>query len=279
MVKFTKMHGLGNDFILVDMQEEVLLEAPSRLARAICHRQYGVGADGLVLVHNSSRADCRMQIFNADGSEAESCGNALRCVAKFVYDRGRARGDIVTVEALAGLYTIEVTPRGGSAELMKVNMGPPRFEPAAMPALVDGLGPVLDLPLRTAKALYQGVLVNTGVPHVVIFVPTLEGFDFMDEGRQIEQNPLFPRGINVDFVEVVRPDFLVAKVWERGAGPTLACGTGASAVLAAAYLTGRSARSATVVLPGGELYIEWRESDGCVYMLGPAVSVFTGSYV
>ena len=273
------MHGLGNDFILVDMQEEVLLEAPSRLARAICHHQYGVGADGLVLVHSSARADCRMQIFNADGSEAESCGNALRCVAKFVYDRHHARGSIVTIEALAGLYTIEVTPRGGSAELMKVNMGPPRFAPAAMPALVDGLGPVLDLPLRTAKALYQGVLVNTGVPHVVIFVPTLKDFDFMEEGRQIEQNPLFPRGINVDFVEVVRPDLLVAKVWERGAGPTLACGTGASAVLVAAYLTGRSARHATVVLPGGELYIEWRESDDCVYMLGPAVSVFTGSYV
>lgn len=272
------MHGLGNDFILVDMQEELLPESPSRLATAICHRQFGVGADGLVLVYSSSRADCRMQIFNADGSEAESCGNALRCVAKFVYDRGRARGSIVTVEALAGLYTIEVTPRGGSADLMKVNMGRPRLEPASMPALVGGQGPVLDLTLRTAAASYQGVLVNTGVPHVVIFVPTLKDFDFMAEGRQIEQNPIFPRGINVDFVEVVRPDFLVAKVWERGAGPTLACGTGASAILVAAYLSGKSSRAATVALPGGQLYIEWQEADGSVYMLGPAVNVFSGHY-
>jgi len=277
-VKFTKMHGLGNDFILVDMQEELLLVAPSRLATAICNRQFGVGADGLVLVYSSSRADCRMQIFNADGSEAESCGNALRCVGKFVYDRGRARGEIVTVEALAGLYTIEVTPRGKSADLLKVNMGRPLLEPGSMPALVDGPGPVLDLALRTVDASYQGILVNTGVPHVVIFVPTLKDFDFIAEGRQIEQNPLFPRGVNVDFVEVLRPDFLVAKIWERGAGPTLACGTGASAVLVAAHLTGRAARAATIALPGGQLYIEWQESDGCVYMLGPAVSVFTGNY-
>jgi len=272
------MHGLGNDFILVDMQEELLPESPSRLATAICHRQFGVGADGLVLVYSSARADCRMQIFNADGSEAESCGNALRCVAKFVYDRGRARGSIVIVEALAGLYSIEVTPRGGSADLMKVNMGRPLLEPATMPALVDGVGPVLDLTLRTLAASYQGVLVNTGVPHVVIFVPTLKDFDFVAEGRQIEKNPLFPRGINVDFVEVVRPDFLVAKVWERGAGPTLACGTGACAILVAAYLSGRSARAATVSLPGGQLYIEWQEADGSVYMLGPAVRVFSGQY-
>lgn len=275
---FTKMHGLGNDFIFVDMATETLFEAPSRLAEAICHRQFGVGADGLVLVHPSKRADCRMQIMNSDGSEAESCGNALRCTAKFIYERGRSRGNLVTIEALAGIYTTEITPRGNKAHLVRVNMGTPNFRPSAFPALVEGEGPVVNLPLRTEKGVYEGVLVNTGVPHVVIFVTDLTDFDFVTEGRQIERDPVFPKGANVNFVEVKSPDYLVNNVWERGAGPTLACGTGASAALAAAYLTKRSARRATVLLRGGELVIEWDEGDGNLYMTGPAEEVFTGEY-
>jgi len=275
---FTKMHGLGNDFILVDMDKETLFEAPSRLAEAICHRQFGVGADGLVLVYPSKRADCRMQIMNSDGSEAEMCGNALRCVAKFIYDRGRSRGTIVTVEALAGIYTTEITRRANKAQLIRVNMGAPVLKPSAFPALVEGEGPVTDLPLRTEKGVYTGVLINTGVPHVVIFVPDLTDFDFVTEGQQIEKLPVFPKGANVNFVEVKRPDYLVDMVWERGAGPTLACGTGATAVLAAAYLTKRSPRRATVLLRGGELVIEWVEEDGNLYMTGSAEEVFTGEY-
>lgn len=277
-MRFTKMHGLGNDFILVDMTAETLFEAPGRLAEAICHRHFGVGADGLVLVHPSRRADCRMQIFNSDGSEAESCGNALRCVAKFIYDRGKTRGTVATVEALAGIYTTVITPRAHKAHLIKVNMGVPELRPSAFPAMVEGEGPVVDLPLYTEKRAYRGVLVNTGVPHVVIFVPSLTDFDFITEGRQIERNPLFPKWTNVNFVEVKNPEYLEVKVWERGAGPTLACGTGASAVLVAAYLTNRSPRRATVSLPGGELVIEWSEEDGNVYMTGPAVVSFTGEY-
>lgn len=275
---FTKMHGLGNDFILVDMTMETLFEAPSRLAEAVCHRQFGVGADGLVLVHPSKRADCRMQIINSDGSEAEMCGNALRCVAKFIYDRGLTRGNFATVEALAGIYTTEITPRAGKAQLVRVNMGTPNFKPSAFPALVEGEGPVTALPLRTERGVYEAVLVNTGVPHAVIFVPDLDNFDFIGEGRQLEVDPVFPKKANINFVEVKRPDYLINNVWERGAGPTLACGTGATAALAAAYITKRSARRATVLLRGGELVIEWDAADNNLFMTGPAVEVFTGEY-
>jgi diaminopimelate epimerase len=219
-----------------------------------------------------------MQIINSDGTEAESCGNALRCVSKYIYDRGRGRGTLVSVEALAGVYATEVTPRGSKAELVRVNMGIPALRPASFPAEVEGDGPVIDLPLNTYRGSYSGVLVSTGVPHVVIFVPDLKDIDLEGEGKQIEHNPLFPRGANVNFVEVKRPDYLAVRVWERGAGPTLACGTGACAVLVAAVLTGRSPRRATVALPGGEMIIEWSE-HGPVYMTGPAVEVFTGEYL
>jgi len=218
-----------------------------------------------------------MQIINSDGTEAESCGNALRCVSKFVYDRGRGRGTLVSIEALAGVYCTEVTPRGGKAELVRVNMGVPALKPSAFPALVDGEGPITDLPLQTDRGSYQGVLVSTGVPHVVIFVPDVREIDLEGEGRQIEQNAFFTRGANVNFVEVKRPDYLTVRVWERGAGPTLACGTGACAVLVAAVLTDRSPRRATVALPGGEMTIEWSE-HGPVFMTGPAVEVFSGEY-
>ncbi|MBT9153045.1 MAG: Diaminopimelate epimerase [Firmicutes bacterium] len=264
-MKFTKMHGLGNDFIIVDLWEECLSVSPQRLAPAICHRHFGVGADGLVLIRHSARADCRMQIFNADGSEAESCGNALRCVAKYVYDAGRARGDMVTIEALAGIYSIEVIPRGQQADRLKVNMGVPLVAPSKV--VVD-----------TLQSSYEGLVVNIGVPHLVIFVPSLAGVDYMGEGRQIERHELFPEGVNVDFVEVLRPDLLQLLVWERGAGATLACGTGASAALVAANLLGFSPRAATVALPGGQLHIEWNQDDGCIYMLGPAEKVFSGAY-
>jgi len=259
------MHGLGNDFVVVDMWEENLSDAPSRLAEAICHRHFGVGADGLVLIRPSTRADCRMQIYNADGSEAASCGNALRCVAKYLYDNGRARGSIVAVETIAGIYSIEVIPRSNKADLLRVNMGTPKITPGQV--TVD-----------TRLATYMGVLVDTGVPHLVIFLPSLAGFDLAGEGRQIEQDLQFPEGVNVDFVEAVRPDFLLLRVWERGAGATLACGTGATATAVAAHVKGISPRSVTVSLPGGQLTIDWEKKSGFVYMLGPATAVFTGVY-
>jgi len=275
-MNFTKMHGLGNDFIVVDMFDGLEILNPQAVARAICHRHFGVGADGLVLVHPSERADCRMQIFNSDGSEAESCGNALRCVARFMQLKGRVQGTAVRVEALAGVYSAELVPAAHGEMLIKVNMGAPLLHPAAIPANVAGDGPVLDLSISTPHGDFSGVLINSGVPHVVIFVPDLTAFDFVPAGQAIEKHPLFPAGINVDFVQVISRDYLKVLVWERGAGATLACGTGAAAVAVAANLTGRAARRLAVELPGGELYMEWDEKTGHVYMTGPAAVAFTG---
>ena len=276
-MQFTKMHGLGNDFIVVDMFDGERIADPQELARALCHRHFGVGADGLVLVHPSERADCRMQIFNSDGSEAESCGNALRCVARFMQLKGRVPDTLVRVEALAGVYGAELVPAAQGETLVKVNMGAPLLHPATIPANVAGDGPVIDLRLPTPHGDFSGVLVNSGVPHVVIFVPDLAAFDFILAGQAIEKHPLFPAGINVDFVQIKSRDYLKVEVWERGAGATLACGTGAAAVAVAATLTGRADRRLTVALPGGELFMDWDEATGHVYMTGPAAVAFTGN--
>jgi len=277
-VNFTKMHGLGNDFVVVDMFNEMQIESPAQVAQDICHRHFGVGADGLVLIHPSTQADCRMQIFNSDGSEAESCGNALRCVAQFMHLQGRVNGAVLTVAAAARDYHAEIVAQAVASPLIRVNMGAPLLHPAAIPVAIAGEGPVVDLPLSTPTGEYSGVLVNSGVPHVVVFVPNLTGFDFVCAGKAIEKHALFPHGINVDFVQVERRDCLRVKVWERGAGATLACGTGAAAVVVAAHLTGRANRTATVALPGGELLMDWDAGSGDVYMTGPAVSVFTGQW-
>lgn len=277
-MQFTKMHGLGNDFIVVDMFGGECIADPKALAQAICHRHFGVGADGLVLVHPSQNADCRMQIINSDGSEAESCGNALRCVARFMQLKGRVEGTLVRIEAPAGIYDAEIESLASGEQLIKVNMGAPLLAPAAIPALVAGDGPVVDLALSTPHGDFRGVLVNSGVPHVVVFVPDLAAIDFVSAGQAIEKHPLFPQGINADFVEVHSRAYLKVKVWERGAGATLACGTGAAAVAVAAHLTGRSDRRLTVALPGGELCMEWAEESGHVFMTGPAVVAFTGQW-
>jgi len=273
---FTKMHGLGNDFIVVDMFEGIHIPDPQAVARGICHRHFGVGADGLVLVHPSERADCRMQIFNSDGSEAESCGNALRCVARFMQLKGRVQGATVSVEVLAGVYSAELVPALHGETLIKVNMGEPLLHPTAIPANVTVEGPVLDLCISTPHGDFRGVLVNSGVPHFVVFVPDLTAFDFVPAGQAIEKHPLFPQGINVDFVQVQSRNHLKVLVWERGAGATLACGTGAAAVAVAANLTGRADRLLTVELPGGKLFMEWDEKTNHVYMTGPATVAFTG---
>ncbi|MBT9176458.1 MAG: Diaminopimelate epimerase [Firmicutes bacterium] len=277
-MQFTKMHGLGNDFIVVDMFEDQQIADLRALAQVICQRHFGVGADGLVLVHPSQNADCRMQIFNADGSEAESCGNALRCVARFMQLKGRVDGTRIKIEAPAGMYDAEIVSLASGEQLIKVDMGAPLLAPAAIPALFAAEGPVVDLALSTPYGDFRGVLVNSGVPHVVIFVPDLAAIDFVSAGQAIEKHPLFPHGINVDFVHVHSRDHLKVKVWERGAGATLACGTGAAAVVVAAHLTGRSDRRLTVALPGGELFMEWAEESGHVFMTGPAVVAFTGQW-
>lgn len=273
MLRFTKMHGAGNDYVYVNgFQERV--DNPAALAVRVSDRHFGVGSDGLILILPSEVADCRMRMFNADGSEAEMCGNGVRCVAKFVYDHGIARKDEITVETGAGVLSLRVFPEGGKVARVRVNMGIPRLNRSEIP--MDGPeGQVVDEPFADLDQTFRVTCVSMGNPHCVIFLDEVEGFPVEQYGRAIENHPAFPRRTNVEFVQVVGTDELRQRTWERGSGETLACGTGASAVAVAASLNGLAGRKVYVHLLGGDLELEWSK-EGPVYMTGPAVEVFTG---
>ena len=275
-VKFTKVHGLGNDFVLVDCLHGELNDADlSSLAVAVCDRHFGVGADGLVRILPSDVADYRMQIMNSDGSEAEMCGNATRCFAKYLHDRGMV-GERMSIETLGGIKVVDIASSDGRAVSMTVNMQQPRLDAADIP--VKGyVGRVVSQPLQVGAAKYSITCVNMGNPHCVIFVEDVDAVDLEHLGPAVETHPAFPVKTNVEFAQVVRRDDVRVRVWERGAGVTLACGTGACAVLTAGVLNGILDRKATVHLPGGDLLIEWREDDD-LYKTGPAKEVFTGTF-
>ena len=275
-MEFVKMHGLGNDFIVVAGERELPADAPERAVR-LCDRHFGIGADGLVYILPSERADVRMRILNPDGSEAEQCGNAIRCVAKYVYDRGLAARSLVTVETLgAGVQRLEITAEGGRAVKVKVDMGEPVLRGLDVPTTIDRT-PVVGHPIEADGRTFHFTAVSMGNPHCVIFVDDAASFDLCRWGPLIERHPLFPRKTNVEFVTVVSRSRAVMRVWERGAGPTLACGTGACATLVASVLGGLTDRKAVVSLAGGDLFIEWSEEDNRVYMTGPAEEVFAGT--
>ncbi|CAB3393618.1 diaminopimelate epimerase [Kyrpidia spormannii] len=271
-MKFVKMHGLGNDFVVVEVH--ALPVDPGALARNWCDRHFGIGADGLVFVLPSDRADVQMRIFNADGSEAEQCGNAVRCVGKYAFERGLVRRRDLVVETLAGLQRIVLGGNGSRVEEVTVDMGEPILEPGRIPvALAEGGTP--SGRVEAAGREWAFTAVSMGNPHAVIFVDDVEGTDVRGVGSEVETNPLFPNRVNVEFVETLGPGEIRLRVWERGCGETLACGTGACAAVVAGVLEGRSGRKVQVHLPGGTLKIEWAE-DGRVYMTGPAVEVFRG---
>ncbi|HHY66241.1 diaminopimelate epimerase [Kyrpidia sp.] len=271
-MKFVKMHGLGNDFVVVE--GHALPVDPGALARNWCDRHFGIGADGLVFVLPSDRADVQMRIFNADGSEAEQCGNAVRCVGKYAFERGLVRRRDLVVETLAGLQRIVLGGNGSRVEEVTVDMGEPILEPGRIPvALAEGGTP--SGRVEAAGREWAFTAVSMGNPHAVIFVDDVEGTDVRGVGSEVETNPLFPNRVNVEFVETLDPGEIRLRVWERGCGETLACGTGACAAVVAGVLEGRSGRKVQVHLPGGTLKIEWAE-DGRVYMTGPAVEVFRG---
>jgi diaminopimelate epimerase len=275
-MEFVKMHGLGNDFIVVAGERELPADA-SELAVRLCDRHFGIGADGLVYILPSERADFRMRIINSDGSEAEQCGNAIRCVAKYVYDRGLAASDAVTIETLgAGVQRLHITADGGKAVKVRVDMGEPILSGLAVPTTID-LSPVIDHPIEADGREFRFTAVSMGNPHCVIFVEDAAAFDLHRWGPLLETHPLFPRKTNVEFVTVRSRSHAVMRVWERGAGPTLACGTGACATLVASVLGGLTDRTATVSLAGGDLLVEWSEEDNHVYMTGPAAEVFSGT--
>jgi diaminopimelate epimerase len=268
---FTKMHGLGNDFIVIDCREDAVsrqLGAVDELSRRICHRRFGIGADQVLLLYTSEKADFGMRIFNADGSEVEMCGNGIRCLAKYVWDRGLSSRDIIDVETAAGIIRPEK-----SGDLVKVDMGEPVFDGRRIP--VDHDGPVKDFPLKILDREFKITCVSMGNPHAVIVVDDAARFDVAKYGPVIENDRFFPNRTNVEFIQVADRGKIRMRVWERGAGETMACGTGASAAAVAASIKGLADRSVTVVLNGGELVIEWK-NDNHVYMTGPAVEVFEG---
>jgi len=271
-LRFTKMHGLGNDFVLIDCRDKTVsdeLSAISDISKRLCHRHFGVGADQVLLLYPSNVADFKMVIFNADGSEVEMCGNGIRCFAKYIWDRKLSDKEVLSVETAAGI--IRPQRRG---QMVKVDMGEPVLEGRLIPVNLDGM--VKDFPLIIEDKEFKITAVSMGNPHAVIFVEDVDGFDVKRYGPRIENQGLFPRRINVEFVQVLDSERIRMRVWERGSGETMACGTGASAAGVAASLKGYTGRRVNVMLTGGELLIEWNE-DNHVYMTGPAVEVFEGS--
>ncbi|GAB6181083.1 diaminopimelate epimerase [Desulfotomaculum defluvii] len=274
---FTKVHGLGNDFILVLAGTgQGLPDDCNSLAKEMCDRQFGIGADGLVLLYESGVADVRMKIINSDGSEAEMCGNAIRCVAKYLYEHNIVKKSEIRVETLAGIIVPQIIQEEGIVKAVRVDMGEPRLNRADIP-MVGLPGQVIGEQLAVDGEVYAVTAVSMGNPHCVIFVPHLQAIPLSDIGPKIEAHPAFPRKTNVEFVEVLNPHEVRMVVWERGAGPTMACGTGACAVAVAGSLNGITEKQVTVHLPGGALDIEWA-NNGRIYMTGPATEVFQGEY-
>jgi diaminopimelate epimerase len=275
-MNFTKMHGLGNDFIIVTGEPKLPANAP-QLAIDLCNRFFGIGADGLVYILPSEKADFMMRIMNSDGSEAEQCGNAIRCVAKYVYDHGMIQQTEISIETIgAGAQKVQLFLKDGKVDTVRVDMGQPILKGTHVPTTVDQ-DIVKDYPIEVDGREFRFTAVSMGNPHCVIYVDDAVNMDLQTWGPKLETHPLFPKKINVEFVTVKSRNATDMRVWERGAGPTLACGTGACATLVASVINGLTDRDATVSLKGGNLFIEWNEEDNHVYMTGPAQEVYTGT--
>jgi diaminopimelate epimerase len=271
-LEFMKYQGLGNDFVLVDNRNQNTPYLTPAQAIQVCDRHFGVGADGVIfLLPGQDNANYTMRIYNSDGSEPEMCGNGIRCLAQFINDlEGKTTSKIST---LAGLIVPEVQPDGQ----VKVNMGQPRLLAQDIPTtLAAPEEKVINCPIEAAGQSWSVTCVSMGNPHCITFVPDVTAIALEQIGPQFEHHPAFPQRTNTEFIEVVRPDFLKMRVWERGAGATLACGTGACAALVAGVLTGKCANAVTIELPGGPLYIEWSETEQTLWMTGPAQKAFAG---
>lgn len=277
-MKFTKMQGLGNDYVYVNCFVEKV-ENPNELAKKISDRHFGVGSDGLILILPSSVADCKMRMFNWDGSESEMCGNGIRCVAKFVHDKGIVDKDTITVETLAGIKTIKLTlDQNNKTSMITVNMGSPIFNPNDIPVISDE-EIVKNLKIKVIDKEFIFTCVSMGNPHAVTFVDDLENFDVEKYGKILEKDNHFPKRANIEFVQVLDENNLKMRVWERGSGETFACGTGTCASVVASFLNDKCGRdNIKVELLGGNLYISWNEADNNVYMTGPAEFVFEGEW-
>jgi len=277
-LKFTKMQGLGNDYVYINCFVEDLTGTDlSQLAIRLSDRHFGIGGDGIILIMPSEVADFRMRMFNADGSEGKTCGNGLRCVSRYVYDHGLTDKTTFTIETLGGIAKPELILRDGAVEAVKIDMGEPRLSRSEIPMLGEDTPRVVGEPLDVGGCALRVTCVSMGNPHCIIFVDEIWAVDLDRLGPLIERHPVFPERTNVEFVRVHDPGEITMRVWERGSGVTLACGTGACASVVAGNLLGKVGREATVHLPGGDLRVEWA-ADNHVYMTGPAVTVCEGLY-
>lgn len=275
MIKFTKMHGLGNDYVYIDCTEEQKIKNISSLAQFISNRHFGVGSDGLILICKSDIADFKMRMFNYDGTEAEMCGNGIRCVGKFVYDKGLTKKDNITVETLAGIKKLKFNIKEENVETVEVDMGEPILEPDKIPVISEE-AIVKNLKIKARENEFKFTCVSMGNPHAITIVDNTKDFNIEKYGPVLEKDEHFPRRANIEFIELVDKNNIKMRVWERGAGETLACGTGACASVVACALNGYIENEANVELLGGTLKIRWNKENNHIYMTGPATTVFEG---
>ena len=273
-MKFTKMQGLGNDYVYVNCFEEKI-ENPSELAVKVSDRHFGIGSDGLILIRPSEVADFRMTMFNADGSESEMCGNGIRCGGKYVYDYGLTDKTEVSVETLAGIKYLKFIIKDGKVDMVTVNMGEPILKPELVPVVGEG-DAVIDSPIEVDGKEYKMTCVSMGNPHSVVFVDDVDNFPLHEVGPLFEHHKAFPRRVNAEFCQVIDRTHAKMRVWERGTGETLACGTGTCATAVACILNGKTEDEMTITLLGGDLIIRWDREKNVIYMTGPARVVFDG---
>ncbi len=276
-MRFTKMHGIGNDYVYVSTFDQRPPSDPIALARAVSDRHTGVGGDGLIMIMPSERADAKMRMFNADGSEGEMCGNGVRCVAKYLFDHGIAQKQQLTIETGRGILTLDLEIDGRRVKRVRVDMGTPILSAALIPTLLPG-DPPIDAPIEVGEGTLHVTAVSMGNPHIVTYDPDVASFPLETVGPLLEHHTAFPRRVNVHVVEVKSPSEVTMRTWERGSGITLACGTGACAVCVAGVLTGRTGRTLLAHLPGGDLELHWPGDGSPVFMTGPATEVFSGEW-
>jgi len=275
-MKFTKMHGCGNDYIYIDgAREQIPAEKKPEIVRFLSDRHFGVGGDGVIFINPSTEADFEMEMYNADGSRAEMCGNGIRCVAKYVYDRHLTDRERFSVISAGQVKRIELEVRENKAVLAKVNMGSPVLTAAEIPVIASGER-VIDEEIVAGGRAYRMTCVSMGNPHAVVFVEDVQHFPVETVGPLFENHERFPKRINTEFVRVIDRGHVEMRVWERGTGETLACGTGCCATVTACVLNGLTDRRVTVHVLGGDITVEWKEEENTIYMTGPAVTVFDG---
>ena len=274
-MKFTKMHGCGNDYVYVNCFNETI-DDPGKVAKFVSDRHFGIGSDGMICICPSDKADFRMAMYNSDGSEGAMCGNGVRCIAKYVYDNGLTDKTTITIETKGGIKELKLTVEDEKVTWVRVDMEAPVMEASRIPAIYDNLDEIIDQPVIVDGKAYKITCVSMGNPHGVVFVDSVDNLDLEKIGPKFENHPMFPDRVNTEFIEVIDENTLKMRVWERGAGETLACGTGACASAYAAYLTHRTGNKVLVHLTGGDLQIEYDEEKNTIYMTGPAVKVFDG---